>query len=113
VEHDAASVVIANGRYYGGRFTCAPDAALDDADLHVCLFLAGGRWSALRYGIALVCGRLHRRSDVRIVRGREIRVTGAAGEPVQCDGDVVTTLPLVVRASGETLRLIVPPAEGG
>ena len=104
--HRAASAVIANGRYYAGRFTCAPDARLDDPDLHVCLFLRTGRWSTLRYGLSLLLGRLHRRRDIMILRGRTVEVRGAPGEPVQCDGDGVTTLPLTVRATEEKLRFL-------
>ena len=111
--HEAASVVIANGHYYGGRFTCAPEARLATPELHVCLFLRGGRWSALRYGIALLVGMLHRRADVRIVRGRHVRVEAAGCEPVQCDGDVATALPLEVRTTGETVQLIAPAGAGG
>src|SRR5690606_16677430 len=33
----AASVVVAKGHYYAGRYQCAPDARLDDPHLHVCL----------------------------------------------------------------------------
>lgn len=111
--HEAASVVIANGHYYGGRFTCAPEARLATPELHVCLFLRGGWWSALRYGIALLVGILHRRADVRIVRGRHVRVEAAGCEPVQCDGDVATALPLEVRTTGETVQLIAPAGAGG
>ena len=111
--HEVASVVIANGHYYGGRFTCTPEARLATPELHVCLFLRGGRWRALRYGIALLGGVLHRRVDVRIVRGRHVRVEAASCEPVQCDGDVATALPLEVRATGETLRLIASAGAGG
>ncbi len=102
----AASVVIANGHYYAGRFTCAPDARLDEPDLHVCLFLRTGRWSTLRYALSLLLGSLHRRQDVKIVRGRTVEVRGEPGEPVQCDGDLATTLPLTVSATGEKLRFL-------
>jgi diacylglycerol kinase (ATP) len=102
----AASAVIANGHYYAGRLTCAPDARLDDPDLHVCLFLRSGRWSTLRYGLSLLLGRLHRRSDVMILRGRTVEVRGHPGEPVQCDGDLTTTLPLTVNATEEKLRFL-------
>jgi diacylglycerol kinase (ATP) len=102
----AASVVIANGHFYAGRFTCAPDARLYEPDLHVCLFLRTGRWSTLRYGLSLLLGSLHRRQDVKIVRGRTIEVRGEPGEPVQCDGDLATTLPLTVSATGEKLRFL-------
>lgn len=110
IAYEAASAVIANGHFYGGRFTCTPDAQIDEPDLHVCLFLRGGRWSTLGYGIDLLRGRLHRSAHVRIVRGRDVRVEGLNGEPVQCDGDVATTLPLRVQATGERLRLIAPTA---
>jgi diacylglycerol kinase family enzyme len=102
----AASVIIANGHYYAGRFSCAPEARLDDPDLHVCLFLRTGRWSTLRYGLSLLLGSLHRRSDVMILRGRSVDVRGQPGEPVQCDGDIATILPLSVRATGEKLRFL-------
>jgi diacylglycerol kinase family enzyme len=97
---DAASVVVANGHFYGGRFTVAPQARLDDPHLDVCLFLGSGPWNVVRYGLALLLGRLDRLADVCVVRGSEIVIDGAAGEPVQCDGDVVARLPLVARPSG-------------
>jgi YegS/Rv2252/BmrU family lipid kinase len=106
--HRAASVVIANGHFYAGRFTCAPGARLQEPDLHVCLFLRTGRWSTFRYAISLLLGTLHRRRDVEIVRGRTIDVHGEPGEPVQCDGDAPSTLPLMVRATGEKLRFLTP-----
>lgn len=105
--YEAASVIVANGRCYGGRFTCAPDARIDDPDLHVCLFLRSGPWSALRYGTALVLGTLDRRSDVAIMRGRHVEVLGEPGEAVQCDGDLGLTLPLCIDAGSDTLRFIV------
>lgn len=110
VKHQAASVIIANAHYYGGRYTCAPDARLDDPDLHVCLFRRGGRWAALRYSLALLRGTLHRRPDVTIIRARHVEVRGEPGEPVQCDGDALATLPLTVEADGRALSFIVPPS---
>jgi diacylglycerol kinase (ATP) len=106
----AASVVIANGHFYGGRFCLAPDARLDEPDLHVCLFLRSGRWSTLKYALALLLGRLHRRADVKILRCRHVIVNATTAEPVQCDGDIATQLPLTVRMSNETLQCFVPPA---
>lgn len=108
VAYEAASLVIANGHFYAGRFSCAPQARLDEAELHVCLFLRSGGLSALRYGQALVRGRLHDRDDVRILRAHHVHVACLEPEPVQCDGDLATELPLDVQATGEVLQLIVP-----
>ncbi len=105
--YEAASVVIANGHYYGGRFTCAPEADLRDASLDVCLFLRSGAWNVLRYGCALALGRLRRLDDFRVVRGQRITIEGVKGEPVQCDGDIAGSLPLSIRPEDRRLALVV------
>jgi diacylglycerol kinase (ATP) len=114
VPYDAASVIVANGHYYGGRFICAPDAYLEDETFEVCLFLSTGRRAVLRYGFALVLGRLGRLPDFRIVRGTEVRVENSSGapdqsegaEPVQLDGDIGCCLPLTIRPAAQSLLLI-------
>jgi diacylglycerol kinase (ATP) len=104
----AASAVIAKGHYYGGTFTCTPDARLADPSFHVCLFRSGGGWNALRYATGLVTGRLSTFDDVEIVTAREVRITGAASEPVQADGEIVATLPVVATIDPKPLRIVAP-----
>ena len=104
----AASVIIANGRYYGGRFVCAPRASLDDGSLEVCLFLRTGPWNVVRYGLGLLTGTLDRLPDVKVVSGSRISVDGGAGEPVQCDGDTSLGLPLIALAGDTSLQLVMP-----
>ena len=53
--HEAASVIVARGHFYGGRFVVAPEARLDRDELHVCLFRKGGRLQTILYAIALGC----------------------------------------------------------
>ncbi|MCW5699013.1 MAG: diacylglycerol kinase family lipid kinase [Rhodospirillales bacterium] len=103
----ATSIVIANGHYYGGRFSCAPKARLDQANLEVCLFLGSGPWSVVRYGVALALGRLEQLHDFRIVRGVDVAIEGIGTEPVQCDGDVTGHLPLHVHPTGTTFQFVV------
>jgi YegS/Rv2252/BmrU family lipid kinase len=107
IAYEAASVVIANGRYYGGRFSCARDACLTDACLDVCLFERSGPINVLRYAAALARGRLNTLPDFQVVRGLDVRIDGADGDPVQCDGDIAGALPLVARAEGLRLPLVV------
>lgn len=104
----AASVVVANGRHYGGRFVVAPEARLDEAGFEVCLFSRGGRWNALRYLAALGLGRLSRLEDVRFVKGRRIVVEGPPAEPVQGDGDLIATLPAAIEVAGERVEILAP-----
>jgi YegS/Rv2252/BmrU family lipid kinase len=106
---EAASVIVAKGHYYAGRYVCAPAARLDQAEFHVCLFERGGRWNAIRYAIALALGRLPKLADFRIVRGRAIAIDGPVGDPVQGDGDIIAELPVRIELAPQPLRLMVPP----
>ena len=108
--HDAASVIVAKGHYYGGRYVCAPDARLDQPEFHVCLFGRSGPWNAIRYALALASGRLPQLRDYRIVRGRTVTIEGPVGDPVQGDGDVIARLPARFEIAPQPLRLVMPPA---
>lgn len=105
---DAASVIVAKGHFYGGRFTCAPDARIDRPEFHVCLLERGGRWNMLRYGLALAFGRLPRLAGYRMLRGRSVTIEGPAGDPVQGDGDIITRLPVNIDIAPRPIALIVP-----
>jgi YegS/Rv2252/BmrU family lipid kinase len=109
----AASAVFANGHYYAGRYTCAPEARLTDGRLHVCLFKSSGRLSILRYGLALLLGTLHRRHDIEIVTATRVRVEGDAGSPVHGDGDIIARLPLDIGMDPGGIEVIVPAAAPG
>ena len=104
--YETASAVIANGHYYGGRFTCAPAARIDRPVLHVCLFERAGPWHALRYAVGLALGRLHRMPDVRIVEASFIVIEGPAGDPLQGDGEILNILPAVVSVAREKIRVL-------
>jgi len=62
----------------------------------------------LRYGLALMLRRLDALSDVRIIAGRTITVTGTAGAPVQGDGDIITQLPLTLAIDRTPIAMVWP-----
>ncbi len=106
--YDAASVVVANGRYYAGQYILAPDADIAEPSFQVCLFERGGRLAALRYVLAMQMDRLTEEPDYRIVTGRKIRVEGPLGDPVQADGDIVAALPVEIEIVPNALELVMP-----
>jgi YegS/Rv2252/BmrU family lipid kinase len=108
VATEAASVIVANGRHYAGRYVCAPEARLDQPVLQVCLFDTGGAMAVLRYVLALQSGGLARRADVRIVAGRRVVISAPEGEPLQADGDIVARLPVEIDVVPDALRLVMP-----
>jgi diacylglycerol kinase (ATP) len=109
VQH-AASVIIANARYYGGRFVCAPEASLESDTLQVCLFERAGRLAAIGYALALFSGRLPRLSTYRVIEARRIEVRGLPREPIQVDGDGIGQLNVAIEVLPKALDLVFPPA---
>ena len=104
----AASVIVANGRYYGGRFVCAPDASLESATLRVCLFERSGRRAAIGYALAMFTGRLPKLSSFRVIEARRIEIRGRPGEPLQGDGDIIGELDVAIEVLPNALDLIYP-----
>jgi len=114
VRHEASSVIVTRGRLYAGPYVVAPLATLADPVLHVCLFERWGRSHTLRFGLALLMGRLPRAGGYRVIAGREVKVSvlSDAGElgdqPVQIDGDDALTLPVSINLALGSVRLLQP-----
>lgn len=112
--YEAASVIVTRGRHYAGPYVVAPRAALSEPVLHVCLFERWGRSHTLRFGLALLMGRLPRAGGYRVVTGRDVKVSvlNDAGEvgrqPVQIDGDDALTLPVSIGLAPGAVRLLQP-----
>ena len=111
----AASVVVTHARHYAGPWIIAPGAGLDRSRLDVCLFERWGRWSVMRFGLALLTGRLPRSAGFRIVSGQAIHISLVDAQReaprrrrVQVDGDPALMLPLSVGLSTATVRLLRP-----
>ncbi len=112
--YEAASVIVTRGRLYAGPYLVAPAAALGEPLLHACLFERWGRAHTLRFGLALLMGRLPRAGGYRVIVGREVKVSvlSDAGElgdqPVQIDGDDALTLPVSINVASGSVRLLQP-----
>ena len=105
VAQQACSLIIANGRLYGGRFVAAPDADLSQRGFDI-LLLKGGRIDMLANTLALTFNRLSRKNSVRVIKGQKITISGPVGEPVQADGDLMGRLPVTIEATAKPLIVI-------
>jgi YegS/Rv2252/BmrU family lipid kinase len=112
--YEAASVIVTRARMYAGPYIVAPLAALDEPLLHVCLFERWGRSHTLRFGLALLLGRLAKAGGYRVVTGHAVNVSvlsdaGEAGrQPVQIDGDDALALPVSIAVAAGAVRLLQP-----
>ncbi|WP_395022842.1 diacylglycerol/lipid kinase family protein [Dongia sp.] len=105
---EAASVVIANAHYYGGKFVCAPAARLESADLQVCLFGHGSRFFVAVYGLALMLGFLPKAPGYRILTATRVEILQPDGAEIQCDGDFIGHTPAVATVTPQAARLVFP-----
>jgi diacylglycerol kinase (ATP) len=105
---EASSVIVAKSRYYGGEFQLAPQAAIGEPELQVCLFLRGGRLSTLLYIIGMGMGHLDRMPGYRTVAAKVVRITGHDGDPAQLDGDCRGSLPLEIGLGAHPLSVLAP-----
>lgn len=106
---EAATLVISRGRLYGGRYVMAPQADLQKPEFHVSIFRRPGRWAMAGYSAALPLGLLNRCKLIGHKKGQTIEVSGRPGDPVQADGDVVTTQPVVVSLADHPIHIAAPP----
>jgi diacylglycerol kinase family enzyme len=108
VDHRAATVIAANGRFYAGPHLIAPRSDLAEPMLDLVLFQRAGRRAVLRYLAALLLGTLPRRRDITVLHSREAFVSAAEAVPVQADGEIVARLPVRIGIAERPLSLVRP-----
>ena len=109
VEHRAASIVVAKGQRYAGRFVLAPQARLSEPMLQIVLFRKPGRGAVLRALAMLALGRVHRLPEVAIIGARTVTLDAATPIPVQADGEIAGHVPVAIAVAAAPLALIAPP----
>ena len=107
-ECKAQGVIIANGRFYAGRYVVAPRAHLEKPSLEICRLTRRGRLAAPRYMVSLALGRLAKRADVRIDQATGLEILGPEGAPLQADGDILCRLPATIRVVPAAIDLVFP-----
>ena len=105
IERTVRSVVVANGRYFGGGMRIAPDAELDDGVFDVVIVEAAGRLRTIAGVPSLYRGTHVHRAEVEVCRARQVRLEHAGtpllfdveGEQVGQTGATITCLPGAIR----------------
>ncbi len=113
--HVAATVVVANSRYYGKGMAIAPAASVSDGLLDVIVIEAAGRLDLIRALPKVYDGGHVDLDEVKVLTGRRVTLSGthAGGGtvPVGADGEALGPLPvagapLTVELLPEALRII-------
>jgi diacylglycerol kinase (ATP) len=85
---------VAKGRYYGGHWSFAKAARLDEPVLHVVALHRARRRDYLRFVAALAAGRdVSRLPNIETFTCTRLQASSDAPLPLQADGDIVGALP--------------------
>ncbi|MBV8196351.1 MAG: diacylglycerol kinase family lipid kinase [Candidatus Dormibacteraeota bacterium] len=108
VDREVQSVVVANGRYFGGGMRIAPDAELDDGLFDVVIVDAMGRFRSITSMPSLYRGSHVHRDGVVVLHGRSVRIEDG-GDPLLFDveGEQVGATPATLTCLPGALALCV------
>jgi YegS/Rv2252/BmrU family lipid kinase len=106
--HRGYTVVAANSGYYGSGRLIAPDARVDDGVLDVVMIREAPRRLFFAMMNELETGAHVNRPEVRILRGREIRIEADREVPYGADGEVEAVLPVTARVLPGALNVLCP-----
>ena len=105
----AGSVIIGNGRLYGGSFSLTPHARLTAASFEVLILRRSGRRALLRAGLRALWHRPPRAGDGILLCTSRLSIAGAA--PIQIDGDDLGDLPCDFSTLPGAITLVFPSHE--
>jgi len=111
IEREVRSVVVANGRYFGGGMHIAPGAELDDGRFDVVIVGETGRTRALTAAPSLYRGHHITRREVEVHRARVVQVS-CDGAPMLFDveGEQIGTTPATLTCMSGAISLCAPPS---
>jgi YegS/Rv2252/BmrU family lipid kinase len=104
--HTGYTVVAANSGFYGSGRLIAPGARLDDGLLDVVMIREAPRRLFFALMSDLKSGAHVHRPEVRVLRGREIRVEADRPIPYGADGEVEAILPVTAKVLPRALRVL-------
>ena len=104
--HRGYTVVAANSGFYGSGRLIAPGARVDDGLLEIVLIRHAPRWLFFALMNELRTGTHVRRPEVRVLRGRQVRIEADRDVPYGADGEVEAVLPVTATVLPGALRVL-------
>ena len=103
---------VANGKYVGGSFCCAPRAETDDGLIEVCLIKPISRLRFLKILKPYTDGKHLDDPDMQDIvcymRAKEVRVDAPAGFAYSLDGEIIYEDHFTIEIAPAALRFAVP-----
>lgn len=112
VPQRVCTLVVANGRFFGGGMQVAPRALADDGRFDV-VCLGDFAWTDfLLYGHRLYRGAHLAMAKVWMRRARDVRVASETPVPIDVDGEAAGLTPITISLAAERIPVFAAPAAG-
>ena len=109
LETGAATVLVANcGEFVPPFLKLGADIAPDDGLLDVVVLSATGVAESIGVLWQLVRGTANGSGRIQYARGREVRIEATPARPVQLDGELAGSTPLVAAVMPAAIKVLVP-----
>lgn len=105
---DLLQVAVGNGRYYGGGNAVSPTAGIDDHMLEVYALHTGRLRDYMRIARALRDGSFVEHENVVHLSTRRVLLRTDPVQPINVDGEVVTSTPQMLGVHANALDVLVP-----
>lgn len=102
------TVVVANGRYFGGGMCIAPDALIDDGTLNLVQVGDLGRIEAMKRLQETFGGQRIEHPNVHYSTCKIIRAESNSRVPIEADGELLGFLPANFEIIPQALNLLLP-----
>jgi diacylglycerol kinase (ATP) len=93
---ECEAIYIANGRYFAGPWSFAPDARVDQPQIHCVALKTARRRDFLRFMYMTLRGKTDTHPNIIRFICTTVSVDSSALHPVQADGDIITALPVKI-----------------
>lgn len=100
--------VVANGSYYGGKLCIAPQAAVDDGKLDICLIKKKDKLTLTSLALQAFTKSHIKQTAVITGTGTSFCIKTDRAVPVHIDGDVFGTLPAEINIKAAALKILAP-----
>jgi YegS/Rv2252/BmrU family lipid kinase len=102
-------IAIGNGRHYGGGTVVEESAEIDDGHLDLYSLEMGSVWKLALMMRTFRAGSHGAWSEARTARGMVFEVRTNRAEPINVDGDLVTTTPAQFEVRPDAVTVFAPP----
>ncbi|MFO7822214.1 MAG: diacylglycerol kinase family lipid kinase [Lentisphaeria bacterium] len=103
-----SSLIVGNGKYYGGSFEVTPGASLDNPSLVICAFEGETRRGLVSFALGVLFKQHTSFRNITVKSAQEFSAKAANTVHVEVDGDYLGILPLDFSLERHALTILRP-----